>query len=510
MANCIILTGGLCNPAERCNIQRSLGPYRLATELDGAGYTTFVLDFMSELITDEIIEALSHHLDDDTLWVGFSSTFFWPPKQDGGNLESMYYTSDYDEVKTVIDYIRANSRAKLVFGGARSQYFLIDKNIDYYVVGYADNAIIDLTDYLAGKKDKIEFSSEAIIGDNTHIVIDSTDYPEPDIKNVSTHWWRKDFNILPNEALPIELARGCIFKCKFCAYQLTGKKKGTYLRGIDQVRDEMIQTWEAHGTDTYYFTDDTFNDDNDKLEALHGLFTSLPFKPKFSAFLRLDLINHNPHQADLLAEMGLIGTYFGVETLQPESAKSIGKGLHPNKVKDRLHWLYERWANKVNMEVGFILGLPYDTLTYFNELLSWSMEDDNPVQAIHFTPLYLFNYGKDHPLSAYSSEFSLNPEIYGYTFPDTKWNLDSQNLTFRMCADVSRKFTDLRSPLNKVAGFHTLTALNTGVSLDDIYNLTYTEIQEKYNIPALNRKRINEYKQLIGATSQINTGIYLG
>ena len=224
MANCIILSGGVSNPPDICSVQRSLGPYRIATALESAGYTTFVLDFVSEFITEEIIQALSFHLNEETLWVGFSSTFYWPSKKENlelkdvvmdkrsqAMLSTMYYTTEYEEVYKVIDYIKANSNAKLVFGGARAQYFLLDKSIDYYVLGYADNSVIDLTNFLAGKKDKIDFLREEINEGYTHLVIDSADYPEPDVKNVSTSWHRKDFNILSNEALPIELARGCIF-----------------------------------------------------------------------------------------------------------------------------------------------------------------------------------------------------------------------------------------------------------------------------------------------------------
>jgi hypothetical protein len=304
---------------------------------------------------------------------------------------------------------------------------------------------------------------------------------------------------MKGEGLPLELSRGCIFKCKFCDFPLTGKKKGTYLRDPEQIKDEMIKTWEAHGTDSYFFTDDTFNDDNDKLEALHKVFTSLPFKPKFASYLRVDLINKYPHQADLLAEMGLVGTFFGIETLQPDSAKAIGKGLHPNKVKDRLYWLREQWKNKVNIEAGFILGLPYDTLSYFNDLLMWTLEKDNPIQCINYYPLMLFYY-KDHKeLQRYSSEFALNPEIYGYTFDNSisSWQLKSQKLNYNMCLDISKKFSDLRKPLNQIAGFYTITSLNTGVPLEDIYTMTQVDIQKKYNIPEMNANRVAEYKGMV-------------
>jgi len=511
MANCILINGGTWNPPDRCSVHRSLGAYRIASELNDNGFTTFVLDYVINFTPEEICRVLEKHLGPDTIWVGFSSTFFWPEKhkhekfhdqmldkRSDSTIEEMYYDADYANVKQVIDFIKNNSQAKLIFGGARAQWFTIDNNIDYYVAGNADNVVVELTNFIAGKTDKLTHSESIEIDGQTKTLIDAVHYPEPDVKNISTHWW--DFNVLPNEGLPLELARGCIFKCKFCSFPLTGKQKGTYLRDFSQVRDDMIKAWEVHGTDSYMFTDDTFNDDNDKLDELHKLLTSLPFKPKFTTYLRVDLLHKFPHQAQQLVEMGLIGTFLGLETMHPESAKSIGKGLHPNKVKDRLYWLNEQWKERVNIEAGFILGLPHDTLSYFNDLLMWTLEDTNPIQAVHFYPLYLFNRPKDSPLARYASEFSINPEIYGYKFPENiaMWTLPSQKLTYPMCLDIASKFNDLRSPMNKIAGFHMIAALNTGVSLEDIYKLTYEEVQAKYDIESLNRAKMSEYKSLLG------------
>lgn len=496
MAKCIIISGGTWSPDNWCKTKRSLGPYRLATVLEQAGYSTFVLDFVESFSKEEIVKALDKHVDEETLWVGFSSTFFWSNnkiynsiQQDAKN--SMYYTSNYADVKYVLNYIKFKSKAKILYGGAKSPFFAlndVDENVDYYVNDNADVSIINITDYISGKVDKIEHLDGR--------VIDSTKYDEPDVSNIPTDWTKQP--ILQGEGLPLELARGCIFKCKFCAYPLLGKKKGTYLRGVEQVRDDIIKTWEAHGTESFFITDDTFNDDNDKLDALHSMFTSLPFKPKLSSYLRIDLIHKYPHQAEQLADMGLIGTFFGLETLQKESAKSIGKGLNPEKVKERLYWLKEQWVGKVNMEAGFILGLPYDTEAYFQELINWCLENDNPLDAVHFYPLIMFNY-KEKQLHRYTSEFAINPEVYGYKMDNTcYWSLPQQKLNFDICSDYSNKFNTLRKSMNKVSGFYTTTCLNTGVSLEDIYNLTQNEIEAKYNIPEMNKQKMNEYKRMIG------------
>ena len=228
----------------------------------------------------------------------------------------------------------------------------------------------------------------------------------------------------------------------------------------------------------------------------------MPFKPKFSTYLRIDLINRYPHQADLLEEMGMIGTFFGIETLQPKSAVAIGKGLHPTKVKDRLYWLHDKWKNKINIGTGFILGLPYDDMQYFYELITWAIEKDNPIQSIQFYPLMLYYYGKEHPeWDKYSSEFSLNPDIYGYKMKPgnaTSWSLPEQGLTHKMCLEIANQYNNLRGPMNKVAGFEMITMLNLNIDFKDLFHLTELEIQKKYDIPKLNNQRIIEYKNLLG------------
>ena len=506
MAHCIILSGGTYNPDDTSKIQRSLGPYRLATALQDAGFTAFVLDFCIEFSTDEIIAVLEQQLGEDTLWVGFSSTFYFRNNKTTDARERMYYNS-YDQVQPVIDYIRANSSAKIVYGGSSTVYYGgRDANVDYYVAGYADVSVVDLTQHLADGSTTPPFEILDVDGVPATI-LDSFKYPDPAMDQLATHWNTDNFNILPGEGLPIELARGCIFKCKFCSYPLLGKKKGTYLRDPAQVRDELIEAWEANGTTNFYITDDTFNDDNDKIEALHRVFTSLPFKPNFACYLRVDLINRYPHQAQLLQEMGLIGTYFGLETANADSARVVGKGLDPVRVRDRLYWLEEQWGGRVNIEAGFILGLPYDTEAYFKELFAWCQQADNPIDYIAFYPLYLFRYASVATpenlkrLERYLSEFSFNPEIYGYEFPGTNnisdWTLPSQTLDSRLCKQYADRFTAAINPRNKISGFSMISHLNLGIKLDDLFNLTVDQVRQQYNIPELNRIQLAQYKQLV-------------
>ena len=516
MANCIIIGDGVGHAQSTqmnlSRIQRGLGSYRVASELIKNGYSTFVFDFISEFTIEEIFEVLEKHLDEETLWVGFSSTFFWPVKhqeqlmnvinkknteEQHSLMNLMYWNQNYSVVENVINFIKNKSKAKIVYGGAKTPYSLVDKSIDYYVLGYSDVSILDLSDYLAGKKESLQHVEEIEIDGSKSYKIDSFKYEEPEMNSLSTTWWNKDFNILKGESLPIETGRGCIFKCKFCSFPLLGKKKGTYTRSSDMIRDELIKTYETTGSTNFYVTDDTFNDDNDKMDIFHKMFTSLPFKPKLTGYMRLDLINKFPHQAQLLTEMGFVGVFFGIETLQPESGRSIGKGLHPNKVKDRLYWLAEQWKNKINATSGFILGLPYDTTEYFDELFSWSMEDDNPLQEMMFYPLKLFN-NKNKELDRYNSEFAINPEIYGYEFDSiSEWRLPLQKLDYNNCKKISDYFNIFRGPKNKVSSFDMHTMANLGVTYEDMYKFTQVELLNRYNFEELNKLKVEEYKGLV-------------
>jgi hypothetical protein len=493
MTQCIIISGGPQLHNTRSLIRRHLGPYRIASSLIENGFSAIVIDFTQYFTIDELITTIKHNLNEETLWVGFSSTFFFGPWDTENLRQNMYPMWTLDDVDKLFYFIKSNSSAKLVYAGASGgkQY---DPQIDCNMIGYGDNAVVAYSRHLKYNEPLIHYTISSN-GNPSSIVIDSSKYPEPDVTNISTHWWREDFNIIPGEALPIELARGCIFKCKFCSYSLLGKKKGTYVRDMDQIRDDLIRTWETHGTTNYYIVDDTFNDDCDKIDELHKLFTSLPFKLNFSCYLRIDLINKFPHQADQLADMGLVGNFFGLETLNWESAKAIGKGLHPNKVKDRLLWLKEKWNGKVNMGAGFIYGLPYDTIEYFDELEKWILDKDNPLSYIETYPLRLF-YKKHRD----ASEFTMNPEIYGYEIDvNNHWKLKSQGLDYLQCLKIADDIALKRRELQKPADFLIMTQSNCGIDFKDLLNVSIDDMQGKFDMVGRNEDRLTWYKERVGA-----------
>lgn len=60
---------------------KSAGAFRIATELRKQGYTVQVVDMflhLSQKSVDRILQIIRKFVGPNTLWVGFSSTFFMP------------------------------------------------------------------------------------------------------------------------------------------------------------------------------------------------------------------------------------------------------------------------------------------------------------------------------------------------------------------------------------------------------------------------------------------------
>jgi hypothetical protein len=461
--------------------RRTLGPYRLAQSLKDSGYSVQVIDWFSSWSMPDLLNVLDKLLGPDTLWVGWSSTFMVSNRRPESPRAQMW-SRPLAEIDQLFDYIQTKSPARLVYGGAFSHLMANDPRITTYVTGYADNSIIAYTEALARGELPPKF-------------VDSRSYPEPDVYYIDTDWSDPSICLMPNEAVPIELARGCIFKCKFCNYPLIGKRKGTYQRPVEQIKKQMIQAWKATGCNRFYFTDDTFNDDQDRLRELHFMFQTLPFKPEFSCFLRLDLIERYPHTADLLLEMGLRGCFFGVETFNKKSAQCVGKGLDPEKTKAELVRLRKLWGEQVLFSVGLILGLPYDSTDYFRELEEWATHPLMPAHNLSVNTLWL---GPPPPEGASQSDgwsqFSINTDAYGYQRQGLSWTLPSQGLTQAICERWREKLIRFTHKRFRVSEFYVQDYQNLGIPWDDLVRLDIDTIHTKWPVRDLVEGRKKEYQ----------------
>ena len=56
-------------------LNKTLGPYRIASALLKVGYTVKVIDNLQVLSAKECMRVIDNHISKETLWIGYSSTF---------------------------------------------------------------------------------------------------------------------------------------------------------------------------------------------------------------------------------------------------------------------------------------------------------------------------------------------------------------------------------------------------------------------------------------------------
>lgn len=486
-------------------LMKPSGAYRIATELRKYGYTVQVVDDFLHLCknTKLLWDIIDKFVGENTLWVGFSTTFFvdiveYHQQEISGKVLTGENTRQLNAFGLPLDSASRlemrrrikdkNPNCKLVLGGAKSAA-MGETTMDVYIEGYADTSVIKFTKWLENKnpffqyrvnpgKPGVRFDSISVIDDIKASLFDF---------NASQIDWQPQDLVLPGEALPIEISRGCIFSCAFCTYPLNGKKKLDFIKAPEVLIEEFERNYALYQTVDYFFSDDTFNDSPIKLEELYDkVFSKLSFKIHFYVYLRLDLLTAHPHTIDLLHASGLAGAFFGVETLNHASSKAIGKGMHPDKLVKTLHTVKERWGNDVKTTGSFIIGLPHETEQTATKWLDQVSERDSPLDHVLAFSLLISRHKKG---KNWWSELERNPSKYGYTIDQERgwynehWDYSaatalSYSYLERLHANRKKQISDYNIPAHLNMGF-TREQIHAGLQITDVPLATRAAMRRK-------------------------------
>lgn len=390
---------------------RALGPYQIASWLRHNGYVVKVIDFCNRLTTEQLVNITEQYIEPQTLTIGVSGTFWknenWPP-----NPGFEYTEPDWvNAARTVLE--DKHPRIKWSMGGAQT-YLHKTKRWEKFM-GHAEDTYLDWLDHIGGN-----------LNVRRHTF---------DIKD-AFQTFQDDDNITPHEVLPIELGRGCKFKCKFCAYELIGKTAGTYLRDYQSVKHQILHHYERWGTTRFSYVDDTVNESEEKVKVLADIAQSLPFKLEWVGYIRADLISAKPATEQMLIDSGLRTAFFGIESFEENSSNLVGKGWSGKHGKD---WLLEKrnqWGTKLTWQLGLITGIPGQTPEQLLSDTQWLI--DNDMHSWIYSPLWL------EP-GFYKSEFSVNSAKYGFVFPDPTrpWYWENGAWTFDSALEIYNELTEL-------------------------------------------------------------------
>jgi radical SAM superfamily enzyme YgiQ (UPF0313 family) len=443
--------GGISFNGDRTSYpSRFLGPSKIAQRIREGGYTCQVISFVHFLNQDQLVSIINKFVGPRTI-IGISSTF-----ANGRGCKAIAHF-----MRNIIGPKITNTN-KTIIGGPSAHIWskIIEKNgyqFDHVVVSFAENKIIQIINNIK----------------NTGLFRKVT---APWDIQTCQHRWHSTSLIKRNESLPLECARGCIFECKFCRFTMLGKKKGTYVRDINLIKDEMLYNYDHFGTTNYMLTDDTFNDTPEKVEAWADMVSSLPFKIQYVTYLRVDLIHRFPHTAKLLQDSGLLATHFGIESLTPKASTLIGKAWSGKHAREYVPELTKNvWGDKINVFISLIAGLPHETPDDWQRAGEWAVE--NNLSAYYatlgiekFRNNYKGIWNEDEREGI--SYFDIHAEEYGYQFVTHKgrsmWILDGMTEH-----DVARRVAPLNDYFDKhcrVTAWGTMEMLSLGIDQNYILN----------------------------------------
>ena len=426
---------------------KPLGAYKIASMLREHGYSVLVVDHISYWAPMELVNLLNRAVGKNTLFVGFSTTFFGDTSGNPDN--HLVYAPDIKPIKisasffpqgkqletSIVKYIKKiNPDCKIVLGGTTlgQDYNTNNKNVDIIIRGISENIIVDFANSLKNQQ-PLQNAVKNIWG--ITIVQD----PSPEVYDYSVdriRWGPED--VVNARVLPYELSRGCIFDCKFCSYPMRGKSSyKEHTVNSEIVYQYLLENWERYGISHYAMLDDTFNDSVDKLRDLHQAFKRLPFQPKFHAYVRLDLLSKHPEAEDLLFDMGWRAAFFGIESLDRKAASTIGKGYNANKMIETIRRLRSKFGDELHMHGNFMVGLPHETKQSIITTQQRILDQDIPLHSASFPALIIFKNLVD------PSDIEKNWQNYGYREVGNnpyivEWA--SEHMTFQEALELQNQF----------------------------------------------------------------------
>lgn len=439
------------------------GTYKVATELRKSGYTCQVVDLFSKYTYSELEKIIDKFVTNETILIGFSCTLM---EKRFGSIVYNFGRND-NEVQSLMSYAKSkNSKLKVAVGGARITSNAGWSFVDYAVINKGDIAIVKLVEHLLYGTNLSVIKTEPII------IIDgsSSDYFYTQEQFASSKiLFEKQDIILPGECLPIEVARGCIFSCAYCHFDLIGKKIGDWQKSADSLRDEMMRNYEMFGTTHYMVSDELVNESLPKMTVIHQVFTSLPYKVTYTSYARLDLISAFPQMREMILESGAVSIAFGIETMNDVAGKKIGKGLGSKRTKAALQYCSETWKSKIVTSSNFIMGLPGESEQSMRETIDWLVSDECTLDVFGFLPLYI-RHDED---GRSTSKIDKDPGKFGYKIvPEKPWQ--GEHMDFTRASQLVREFyndprVQKKSKLSAATWVGRI--LNLGYSIEDVFEM---------------------------------------
>jgi len=178
----------------------------------------------------------------------------------------------------------------------------------------------------------------------------------------------------------VEFARGCRFKCDFCAVQSYFDATHSH-RPIDRVIDEVRRVRNSH--QMIFFVDDNFTSDLDQAKEL--MRALVPLRIRWVSQSAIN-VAWDDEALELMKRSGCQGILVGFESLDADSLAEMNKGF--NRLRGGPSEALECFRrHNIRVYGTFIFGYDHDTPESFGKAVKFAKEQGLFIAAFnHITP----------------------------------------------------------------------------------------------------------------------------
>ena len=298
------------------------------------------------------------------------------PQLAGFSTMSCVYDEGSDLAKRLKDY---NPSVKTVFGGEHVTGSLAEdqkyepgffekscgrEGIDYFIPFEGEKPLLNLVSGLEAKanekdikgilfknKGKWEYTGQVPRIDNLD------ELPAPNRDDLP---YDKYCSVDESSDLEyMHTGRGCRFKCSYCATPVSSPGK-VVANSAERVLDEMEDRYKNHGRTDFFFADELFTFDPQRVADIckgiedRGLKGNIQYR----IFARVDDVSRGKVDLEMLKDSGCNGLFFGVESMNAETLNRLRKGTTPEMIETAINKTYE---SGIPVWTSLMMGYPWET-----------------------------------------------------------------------------------------------------------------------------------------------------
>jgi hypothetical protein len=453
---------------------RGLGALELHKRIQQHGYQSTLIDWFTVWPADKLVTAIQ--------------TWFGDEPDPVIAISTPFDITDVFKIKDILTWARIRyPNLKVIHGGSRTYNPKIT-DIDVFFLGRSMQ-VFDA--WLAGQdlsSYTVNTNPLVLVNKNFDQTVDTPVLPKLDDSDFLT----------PYDILGFEIGVGCKFNCTFCNYELRGAKVTT-LTDSYTLKEYFEQAYGRYGITHFFAADDTPNETDEKLSVLADAIDGLSFKPKITAYSRLDIITGRPQQLELYRRIQFDSLFFGIESFNDTASRLVRKKSDIGSVEQTLRDLRVLCPDTFTVG-GIIIGLNGDNEASIRASLDRVVEQ----QLLDSVQLYSLSISRSRYITdpGYHSALDTDPEGNGYPIngliefhrgntavQNLHWTSDwsdsthADKLTFQLYQDYSDKINTIN--------FMEYTGLNAlGLARRDLYTVP-TNVWQSHALAKSTRLKLN-------------------